>query len=104
MDKRFLPANANRFELEQDSQVGYLIIEIDGQDWITLGHTEVPQALRGQGFGAKFLRMAFEYAEANHLTVEPICPFAISFVAKHPEVQPFVGKRSATGRGPSEVN
>jgi predicted GNAT family acetyltransferase len=103
MDKRSLPANANRFEFEQDGQVGYLIYEIDDQGWITLWHTEVPQALRGQGLGAKLLRMAFDYAEANHLTVEPICPFAISFVAKHPEVRSFLGKRSATGRGPSEV-
>src|SRR5438309_34446 len=30
MDTRFLPANANQFELEQDGQVGYLVYEIDG--------------------------------------------------------------------------
>jgi hypothetical protein len=103
MDKRSLRANASRFELEQDGQVGYLIYEIDGQGWMTLWHTEVPLALRGQGVGAKLVRLAFDYAQANHLTVEAVCPFAISFVAKHPEVRPLVGKRGTTGRGPGEV-
>jgi uncharacterized protein len=88
MDKRSLPANANRFELEQDGQVGYLIYEIDGQGWITLWHTEVPQPLRGQGLGAKLLRMAFDYAEANHLTVEPICPLLSALLPSIPRFDP----------------
>lgn len=93
MEASSLSASASRFELQQDGQIAYLIYEIDCQGWMTLWHTEVPQAFRGQGLGAKLLQMAFDYAEANHLTVEPVCPFAISFVAKHPEVRRFVGKR-----------
>lgn len=94
---------ARTFEVEQNGQISYLVYELDELGWITLWHTEVPQALRGQGLGAKLLRMAFDYAEANHLTVEPICPFAASFVARHPEVRYLVGRRSATGLGPGAV-
>jgi len=96
MDKRFLPANANRFEVEQDGQVGYLMYEIDGQGWITLWHTEVPQALRGEGLGDKLLRMAFDYTEANHLTAETNLSFCYQLCCQ--------GSRGSTRRRQAECN
>lgn len=83
-----------RFEIEQDGQFSYLAYALDGQGWITLWHTKVPEAQRGQGIAARLVRMAFDFANAKNLKVEVICPFAVSYVSKHPELQARVSKRT----------
>jgi uncharacterized protein len=83
-----------RLEIEQDGQVSYLAYALDDQGWITLWHTEVPQAQRGQGLGAKLVRMAFDFAKEKNLKVEVVCPFAVGYISKHPELQAQVSKRA----------
>ena len=39
----------SRFEVEENGETAYLEFELDNAGWITLWHTEVPQALRGRG-------------------------------------------------------
>jgi hypothetical protein len=82
-----------RFEIEQDGRTSYLAYALDGQGWLTLWHTEVPEAQRGQGIAAKLVRMAFDFAKEKNLKVEVICPFAVSYVSMHPELRAQVSKR-----------
>src|ERR1700753_4091384 len=82
-----------RLEIECEGEISYLAYEIDPQGWLVLWHTEVPGNLRGRGLAGQLVRKALGHAEAHGLKVEVICPFALGFVARHPELQKFVSKR-----------
>jgi uncharacterized protein len=57
---------------------------------IVYAHAEVPQPLEGHGLAAKLSRFALDFARVNHLRVVPLCPYASSFIRKHPEYQDLV--------------
>jgi len=82
----------SRFELEEEGQTAYLEFELDNVGWITLWHTEVPQALRGRGIAGTLARTALEYARDHQLKVDVVCPLVANFVAQNPEFQGLVGK------------
>jgi hypothetical protein len=82
----------SRFELEEGGETAYLEFELDHAGWITLWHTEVPQALRGRGLAGMLAKTALEYARDNNLKVDVICPLVANFLSKNPEFQPLVGK------------
>jgi predicted GNAT family acetyltransferase len=52
---------------------------------ITFLHTDVPEALRGQGIAHKLAHAGLEHAKAEALGVVPLCPFVRSYLTKHPE-------------------
>jgi predicted GNAT family acetyltransferase len=83
----------HRFEIDCEGQISYLAYEVDPQGWLVLWHTEVPATLRGRGLAGRLVRKAFKYAEEHRLKVEVICPFAVGFVTRHPELQKLVSKR-----------
>ena len=53
---------------------------------LVLVHTSVPPELEGQGAGGRLVTAAVEYAAAQGLTVVPSCPFARSWLERHPGV------------------
>ncbi len=55
-------------------------------DRLVLVHTEVPMELEGHGIGGKLVRAAVDYAAGHGLVVVPSCPFAQSWLDRHPEV------------------
>lgn len=77
-----------RFEYEEAGHLAYLEFETDDHGWITLLHTEVPAAIRGQGIAGILVRTAFEYARDNKLRVDVVCPLAADFLSRHPELKP----------------
>jgi predicted GNAT family acetyltransferase len=82
----------SRFELEEEGETAYLEFELDKAGWITLWHTEVPQALRGRGVAGELAKTALEYARDHNLKVDVICPSVMGYLAKNPEFQGLVGK------------
>src|SRR5262249_51561661 len=65
----------HRFVLEQDGAEGELVYDVeDGR--LFLLHTEVADALRGQGAGGQLVRAAVARAADDELTVVPWCPYA----------------------------
>jgi predicted GNAT family acetyltransferase len=48
-------------------------------------HTEVPQALSGQGVASRLIRGALEMVRAQGLKVVSTCPFVSAFMGKHPQ-------------------
>jgi predicted GNAT family acetyltransferase len=52
---------------------------------ITLTHTEVPAALRGQGIASRLMHAVLETARAQGLKVVPRCSFVAAFMSRHPE-------------------
>ncbi|MFC0385475.1 GNAT family N-acetyltransferase [Muricoccus vinaceus] len=54
---------------------------------ITLVHTEVPDALEGQGIGSRLVRGALDMIRAEGLRVVPRCSFVAAYMNRHPETQ-----------------
>jgi predicted GNAT family acetyltransferase len=84
MDKK---NTMSRFEIAEDGQTAYLEFELDGAGWMTIWHTEVPEALRGRGLATELVKSAFDYAKANDLRVDVICPIAQHYLKQHPELR-----------------
>ena len=73
-----------RFVLEEDGHEAQLVYRLDG-DRLVLVHTEVPDELGGRGLGGVLVQAALDRAAADGLTIVPQCPFARSWLEKHPE-------------------
>jgi hypothetical protein len=74
-----------RFVLERDGAIGELGYGVRDARLI-LRHTEVPDAITGQGVGGQLVRAALAYAADKQLTVVPLCPFARAWIERHPDV------------------
>lgn len=61
-------------------------------------HTEVPEALEGQGLGGALVRAGLEHARAHDLKVVPRCPFVRAWIRRHPEFEELVGPDERGGR------
>jgi predicted GNAT family acetyltransferase len=72
-----------RFLLTLDGHEAELVYRLVG-DRFVLAHTEVPDALGGQGVGGRLVRAAAERARHESLTIVPSCPFARGWLEKHP--------------------
>jgi predicted GNAT family acetyltransferase len=75
---------AHRFELEVDGHLAELVYRLRGST-LVLVHTGVPDELGGRGLGGVLVRAAVDRAEAEGLTLRPECPFARSWLEKHPD-------------------
>jgi predicted GNAT family acetyltransferase len=80
----------SRFEIVQDGQTSYLEFETDGHGWMTIWHTEVAEAQRGQGIALELVTTAFQYAKDHALRVDVLCPVAQHILATHSEFQALV--------------
>jgi predicted GNAT family acetyltransferase len=78
-----------QFEVKVDGHLGFLTYGRTGSA-LSLLHTEVPAELEGRGVGSALVRAAMEYAREEGLTVVPFCPFARSWLKRHPEYAELV--------------
>jgi predicted GNAT family acetyltransferase len=79
----------HRFELTSGDHLAVACYTV-APGVITFTHTEVPQALSGQGIGSKLARGALEQVRARGLKVVPKCPFIAAFIAKNAEFADLV--------------
>lgn len=75
---------ASRFVARVDGHEAELVYRREA-DRLVLVHTEVPDALGGRGLGGKLVASAVDDARARGLAVEADCPFARSWIERHPE-------------------
>jgi predicted GNAT family acetyltransferase len=74
----------HRLEVRIDGHLGHLDYTLyDGR--LTLVHTEVPEALGGRGLGGILVQAALDKAVAGGYAVIAECPYAKSWLEKHPE-------------------
>ena len=65
------------FYIEDDKGViGELTYRRDGENVLTIDHTEVKKEMENQGIGTWLVKESVEYARENDLKIEPLCPFA----------------------------
>jgi len=73
-----------RFELGADGPTAELVYRVEGT-YLVLVHTEVPEALEGEGVGGRLVRAAVDRAARDGLTIVPLCPFARGWLKRHPD-------------------
>lgn len=74
----------SRFEIRTGDSLAELTYR-HRADRLVLVHTEVPSEAEGRGIGGMLARAAVAKAAAEGLTVVPLCPFARSWLERHPE-------------------
>jgi uncharacterized protein len=80
----------SRFELRIDGElVGWLDYRPAG-DSIIFAHTEVMDGHEGEGLGGVLVRSALDAARSAGKTVISTCPFASSYIDRHPELDEFL--------------
>jgi predicted GNAT family acetyltransferase len=82
----------NRFELAQDGLVAFSAYRRE-PGRITITHTEVPDAFRGQGIGSKLARGALDLVRASGDQLVARCQFIAAYIEKHPEYQDLLAPR-----------
>lgn len=71
-----------RWEVRAGGELAVLTYsEQDGK--LFLLHTEVPEAMEGQGIGSHLVRAAMDYARGAGEKVVPFCPFARAWIERH---------------------
>jgi hypothetical protein len=76
----------SQYELEVDGQLALAAYRIrPGR--ITFTHTEVPDALAGQGVGSRLIKAALADVREQGLKVVPACAFVRHYIDTHPEEQ-----------------
>ncbi len=90
MNKDMRSVSRSRFEVEEMGETAYLEFDLDSAGWITLLHTEVPEALRGRGIASMLAQTGLEYARDHQLKVDVVCPLVANYLSKHPEFQALV--------------
>lgn len=74
----------SRFEATVDGHLAELVYRRNGNRLVLI-HTEVPAELEGRGLGGRLVTAAIAEAAADGLTVVPLCPFARSWLERHPD-------------------
>ena len=75
----------SRFEMASDDEVALVEYRRKGDGRIVLTHTEVPEALSGQGVGSKLVRGVLDRVRAEGSKVVARCEFVAAYVERHPE-------------------
>jgi uncharacterized protein len=74
--------------IERDGlRAARLIYRREGSNKVVLVHTEVGEAMRGQGAGLRLVKEAVRWARAEQLEIVPRCPFARAIFEKRPELR-----------------
>ena len=74
----------HRLEAVHDGHVAELIYRVVG-DRLVIVHTGVPDELGGHGLGGRLVQAALDKARREGKTVVVECPFARSWLEKHPD-------------------
>jgi uncharacterized protein len=75
---------ASRFEVRAEDGLAELIYHRNANR-LVLVHTEVPEALAGHGIAGQLVQHAVDQAAASGMTIVPLCPYARSWLERHPD-------------------
>ena len=82
----------NRFEATDGAEIlGRVDYHRDGEV-VTLSHTVVEPAAKGQGVGSTLARTALDEIRAAGRKVDPQCPFIAGWIERHPEYADLVAE------------
>jgi uncharacterized protein len=73
----------SRYELRQDGRVVALAKYHREGDAVVFTHTEVDEALEGQGLGSRLAAHALDDVRSRGLKAVPQCSFIAGYIARH---------------------
>ncbi len=79
-------AEMQQYELRVGEEYALAAYKLEG-DTIRFTHTEVPEALEGQGIGSRLVKGALADVRRRGLKVVPLCAFVRHYIDTHPETQ-----------------
>jgi uncharacterized protein len=77
----------HRLEERVGDAVAFLTYAFDGQNNMTIWHTEVPPSLRHKGIGGRLVEQAIQLASINSSRLRLMSSFAKEYLARHPELK-----------------
>jgi predicted GNAT family acetyltransferase len=75
---------AARLEVRAGGELAELVYRRNGNR-LVLVHTEVPEDMGGRGIGGQLVQAAVAKAVESGMTVVPLCPYARSWLQRHPD-------------------
>ena len=81
----------SRFEMTSGDAIAFVEYRREG-DRIVLTHTEVPDALSGQGVGSKLVAGVLDRIRSQGSMVVAQCEFVAAFVERHPGYRSLVAE------------
>lgn len=82
----------SRYELATAEGTALAVYQLRG-DVVAFTHTEVPDALEGQGIGGALIKGALADVRERQRILLPLCSFVRHYVATHPEVQDLLARQ-----------
>ena len=87
MDYKIIHQPENlRFITEVDGKLAEVEYVVEDNRYLDITHTFVPQALEGQGIASALVNAAYRYALENELKPKATCPYAVTWLKRHPEM------------------
>ncbi len=83
----------DRFEMGSGASTAFVEYRRAGDGRIALLHTEVPEALSGQGVGSKLVGGTLDAVRAEGLKVVPRCEFVAAYIERHPEYRDLLADK-----------
>jgi predicted GNAT family acetyltransferase len=81
----------SRFEMVSGDALAFVEYRRTGNR-IVLTHTEVPEAMSGQGVGSKLMSGLLDVLRAEGAMVVPRCEFAAAFIERHPGYRSLIAE------------
>ena len=81
----------HRYELDVGGTIAF-VEYVREPHAVVLVHTEVPQALSGQGVGSRLAKGVLERVKTEGGKVVPRCEFIAGYIGKHPEYAGLVAE------------
>ena len=82
---------AHRFEVRTAAGTAFLTY-LERGTVLEILHTEVPDALAGQGYAAALAVAALDFARSEGKRVIPSCPYVAAYIARHPGYADLVSR------------
>jgi predicted GNAT family acetyltransferase len=75
----------HRYEIVEDGELGgFMEYRLHGSV-VDIVHTEILDGYEGHGLASNLVRAVLDDARRQGRQIRPFCPFARSYIAKHPE-------------------
>ena len=82
---------AHRFEVRTAAGTGVLAY-LERGSALEILHTEVPDAVEGQGYAAALAVAALDFARSEGKCVIPSCPYVAAYIGRHPDYADLVSR------------
>lgn len=79
-------AAQTRYELEEDGAVSFATYREERDGRRALLHVETPPALRGRGAAGRLMAAIVAEARQNKRQLRARCPYAVTYLERHPDV------------------